>query len=41
MLRKIERREKRKKLRGKMLCDTVKVDIKVASDDKFIRLRRS
>jgi len=37
MLRKIERREKRKKLRSEMICAIVKMNVKVASDDKFMR----
>jgi len=35
MLRKIERREKRKKLRSEMICGIVEMNVKVASDDKF------
>jgi len=37
MLRKIERREKRKKLRSEMICGIVEMNVKVASDDKFMR----
>jgi len=37
MLREIERGQKRKKLRGEMICGFVKMNVKVASDDKFLR----
>jgi len=36
-IRKIETGEKRKKLRGEMFCGIVKMNVKVASDDKFMR----
>jgi len=37
MLRKIERREKRKELRSEMVCGIVEMNVKVASDNKFMR----
>ena len=36
MLRKIERGEKRKKLRSQMICGIVDMDVTVTSDDKFM-----
>jgi len=37
MLRIIEIREKRKKLRSEMICGIVKMNVKVASNGKFMR----
>jgi len=37
MLRKIERGEKTKKLRSEVICGIVQMNVKVASDDKFMR----
>jgi len=36
MLTKIERREKRQKLRGQSVCRIVEMNVKVAGDDKFM-----
>jgi len=36
MLTKIERREKRQKLRGESVCRIIKMNVKVAGDDKFM-----
>ena len=36
MLTKIERREKRQKLRGKSVCRIIEMNVKVTGDDKFM-----
>jgi len=35
MLTKIERREKRQKLRGESVCRIIEMNVKVTGDDKF------
>ena len=37
MFRKVERREKGQKLRGEVVSRIIKMDVKVAGDDKFVR----
>jgi len=37
MIRKIERGEKREKLRSEMVCGIVEMNVKVASDNKSMR----
>ena len=36
MLTKIERREKRQKLRGESVCRIIEMNVKVTGDDKFM-----
>jgi len=36
MLTKIERREKRQKLRGESICRIIEMNVKVAGDDRFM-----
>jgi len=36
MLTKIERREKRQKLRGESVCGIIEINVKVAGDDEFM-----
>ena len=36
MLTKIERREKRQKLRGESVCRIIEMNVEVTSDDKFM-----
>jgi len=36
VLTKIERREKRQKLRGESVCRIIEMNVKVTSDDKFV-----
>ena len=36
MLSKIERREKRQKLRGESVCRIIEMNVKVTGDDKFM-----
>ena len=36
MLTKIERREKRQKLRGESVCRIIEINVKVTGDDKFM-----
>jgi len=36
MLTKIERKEKRQKLRGESVCRIIEMNVKVAGDDKFM-----
>jgi len=37
MLTKIERREKRQKLRGESVCRIIEMNVEVAGDDEFVR----
>ena len=37
MLTKIERREKRQKLRGESVCRIIEMNVKVTGDDEFMR----
>jgi len=36
MLTKIERREKKQKLRGESVCRIIEINVKVTGDDKFM-----
>jgi len=37
MLTKIDRRQKRQKLRGECVCKIIEINIEVAGEDEFVR----